>query len=90
MITLPGVLVLLSCTSEESVRETIEEANYCDVTEDCVQATSACPFGCCTFVNKEEVENVNKKIEGFNGQCKVKCHECPPVACINTKCVQEV
>ncbi|MCA9691260.1 MAG: hypothetical protein KC636_16775 [Myxococcales bacterium] len=86
-------LVLGGCLTQDKVETTIEEANYCDATEDCAVLFPGCPLGCYAYVNKAEVDDVQHEIDVYhtmNGQtCDYDCVETPPVACEAGRCVED-
>ncbi len=75
--------------SENYIKGEIEEANYCDVAEDCVNAGMKCPFGCYNYVNVNEVERIKDLIGSFPSNCEYMCGYCSNVRCIDNKCVPD-
>ena len=74
---------------ESNITSAIEEANYCEVDSDCVDAGGKCPFGCYVYVNINEVEKISQLIQAYDSDCVYGCVSCPAVVCENQKC-QEV
>ncbi|MFA5259058.1 MAG: hypothetical protein WC402_03195 [Candidatus Pacearchaeota archaeon] len=72
--------------NESRIKSEIKKANYCEVYSDCVDAGSKCPFGCYSYVNKNEVSRISKLIESFDSNCVYGCLACPNVTCENKKC----
>ena len=81
-----GIFLAFPDIKESQVKSTIEEANYCEVDSDCVDAGGKCPFGCYVYVNKNEVEQISKLIQSFDSKCIYSCVSPPEVICKNNKC----
>ena len=72
--------------NESRIKAEIAKANYCEVDSDCVDASGKCPFGCYTYVNKNEVSRISQLIQSFDSKCVYGCLACPTVICQNNKC----
>ncbi len=87
------ILVLFSsgCKSrEETIKNEIEKANYCETNAECVYAGSKCPFGCFVYVNENEAERISKLVTDFKSSCVSDCpEEVYNIVCENNKCVIE-
>jgi hypothetical protein len=87
LIVLAVVAFLASPKINESrIKSEIGKANYCEIASDCVDAGGKCPFGCYSYVNKNEVSRISKLIESFDSNCVYGCLACPNVTCENKKC----
>lgn len=71
---------------ESNIKTAINNANYCDVDSDCVDAGGKCPFGCYVYVNKNEVDTISKLIQSYDSQCVYGCVTEPEVVCKNNTC----
>lgn len=83
-----AVLTLAACTvsSEETILQQIEEANYCTVAEDCVFVGSKCPFGCYIYANTAEATHIQTLVDGFESSCVYSCIQSFGVDCVSNKC----
>lgn len=72
--------------TEEGIKQAIKEAQYCTVKSDCMSVQSKCPFGCYTFVNKNEAERIQTFIDSYESRCIYICVELSGYDCINNKC----
>jgi len=81
-------LFLTACgsSSEEAIQKHIEDANYCDLQEDCILVGSKCPFGCYIYANAKEAPQIQTLVEGYDSQCMYKCTANFGVDCIAHKC----
>lgn len=69
----------------------IDEANYCNNDNECVNIGAICPFGCSIYVNHNEVDNIKQIINKFRkikkNNCEYMCGIIPgDIKCINNKC----
>lgn len=85
--------VSLSCKDlEKDINTQIEQANYCNVDEDCTLVGFGCPFGCGSYVNKRaDVASIKTKIGSYREQCgfcEYKCIRPFNSVCKNNKCVE--
>jgi len=64
----------------------IARSNYCGSEFDCTEAISKCPFDCNIYVNKGDVDRVNKLIENFDSDCITHCSPPEGVSCFQNKC----
>lgn len=64
----------------------LNEANYCEVKEDCINLGSKCPFGCYIYVNSEEEEKMNNLLNSFESKCIYGCEQCLDVECVSGEC----
>ncbi len=54
------------CTKlEKEISDYITSQNFCKKDEDCALTLVRCPFKCINYVNKDSLEEVNKRIEYF-------------------------
>ena len=75
--------------SVDFIRSEIDEANYCDVKEDCVNIGTKCPFGCDIYVNEGEADRIKELVYSYDGEdCIYDCYLCPGVECVNNSCVE--
>jgi len=75
--------------SEEFIQSEINEANYCDVKEDCVNIGTKCPFGCDIYVNGDEADRIKEMVYSYDeDECIYDCMACPSVECVEGKCVE--
>lgn len=87
LIMILSVLLISSCSTEDSIQKQIDEANFCSVDSDCTYAGSKCPFGCYVYVNKAESEKITKLIDSFDSKCIYDCMVFENVTCIKGKCI---
>lgn len=81
------VLITLSCSKSESyIKSKIEEANYCNTKEDCVNVGNKCPFGCYVYVNKNEADKISNLVNSYKSNCIYACIPCLDVECKNNRC----
>ena len=73
---------------ENSIKDSIQQANYCQTADDCVLLGEYCPFSNSweTYVNKQEKENIRNMIE--DSQKKTPPISCEPSICNNVSSVQ--
>jgi hypothetical protein len=90
VIFIIGLLVIILFTypkfKEMNIKIEIEQANYCIIDSDCVNAGNKCPFGCYNYVNVNEIERVSELINSYSSNCVYGCVFCEEVKCINNKC----
>ena len=80
--------------TEQQIKAEIEDANYCNVNEDCAPVSFACPFDCNIFVNQKESTKINALLHSFvpteqnSKMCSMigACIEPVRVECKNNKC----
>ena len=80
------ILFLTPSLSEEYIRNRIDKANYCNTKDDCERVNSKCPFGCHIFVNKNEVDGINRLINLYPRTCLYRCRVLKDFDCIDNKC----
>lgn len=72
---------------EKNIASAIQEANYCETKNDCAMASvSACPFGCYILVNQSKVEQIQRRIAGYESRCEYSCIAIKGIDCISGKC----
>ncbi|HLG24054.1 MAG TPA: hypothetical protein VI564_03955 [Candidatus Nanoarchaeia archaeon] len=82
------ILLINSCSNTgSSVNKEIEKANFCNTKEDCIDTGSKCPFGCYSYVNKNEASRIKSLIDNYESNCVYSCIACFDVKCENNKCV---
>lgn len=86
MIIAVSIFLALPKIKELKIKSAIEEANYCEVDSDCVDAGGKCPFGCYVYVNKNEVDKISKLIQSYDSKCIYGCVSSSTVVCENRKC----
>ncbi|MBT3721380.1 hypothetical protein HN789_06995 [archaeon] len=69
-----------------SIQVEIDNANFCDTKDDCIDVESKCPFGCNIFVNKDQSSKIKDLIESYETNCMYKCRPSTGVDCIDNKC----
>jgi hypothetical protein len=81
---------MLPFLNENYIRNQIEQANYCSVNDDCVEAYRKCSLPCHVFVNKNEVKRINNIVDIFKPTCLDDCWVLIPgasyIGCLNGKC----
>jgi len=86
-----ALLFLLAACTTDSVENAIEDANYCETVDECVDIGSYCPFGCTILVNEAEADRIERKIEAWDavhpGQCMYDCVAISGYDCAEGKCV---
>jgi hypothetical protein len=95
-----ALIVLMSCApSEEEIKKEFDayvaERNACMVTDDCVIASTGCPLGCGTAVNRVYQAAVEAKArelvdeyESEGQKCYYDCNVPVPV-CMDGRCVTQ-
>lgn len=79
--------LLSACAStEEAIQQQLDDANYCDVKEDCILVGSKCPFGCYIYANTKETARIQALTDGYESQCVYKCSANFGVDCVSHKC----
>ena len=85
--------LLLACVTEERVEERIDDANYCDVVDECVAIYPGCPLGCVRLVNRVEESDVLDLIDRYHRQhrdnCAYDCAGIGPIRCEAGRCVAD-
>lgn len=95
VIATVGILLLASaCVTVEEVETEIEEANYCENADECVEIIPGCPFGCWDFVNSAEEERIQELIDTYHDQnsgetCLYDCAGHGAVSCTDGRCEAE-
>lgn len=80
-------LALIACSSQETtVRQAIEEANYCETAGDCVLVGSKCPFGCYIYANAQEADHIRGLVDDYESQCVYGCIQSSGVECRENTC----
>lgn len=84
-------LLFSACApSAETVETAIDEANYCDTEEDCVDLGAICPFDCYILVNESEAEEVQSLIDDFlkhqTSICFYSCISLGNIVCEEGSC----
>ena len=83
-------LIAGACVSETDVREEIEQANYCQEADDCVNLGSHCPFGCYVLVNEAEAVRIMGLIQDYydqhGEQCMYDCMAISGIDCQAERC----
>ncbi|MCG2701475.1 hypothetical protein L6267_04880 [Candidatus Parcubacteria bacterium] len=92
LLIIIAVLSTLLITSQRIkalyIKHEIKQANYCQTNLDCKDAGRKCPFGCSTYVNKNESARINRLINSFHSNCMYGCSSCTNlnIKCENNKC----
>jgi len=93
LILLAAVLFILYKQNEgtmmiEVVRSEIDRANYCTTNSDCVDIGPQCPYGCGIFVNKNERQRIQDRINAIplTWDCFYKCQTKTAPVCLEGKC----
>lgn len=85
----------LDCSrSEETIKNLIDEANYCKEDSDCILSREFdCPFSCYNLINRNsDLSNIRKKIQEYYIDCIHCDYGCIPyptkeqIKCIQGKC----
>ncbi len=68
--------------SVDYVNESIRDAKYCKVDEDCVSIGNICPFGCGIAINKNEKDSILNLISLYDKSAEEEgilssCEPCP-------------
>ncbi|MBU1939854.1 hypothetical protein KKH30_03760 [Candidatus Micrarchaeota archaeon] len=71
---LAATVALGGCLSGGQINDEIKKANYCSVDSDCVMEIFGCPFGCGSYVNKAELDRLEKLVSDY--------HSAQPLACV--------
>lgn len=83
--------LLFACgMSEEEINDEIDDANYCEVVEDCEEIGTYCPFGCYITVNSAEAKRIKEMVEDYTSKpfrsCDYKCMEWEALECVEGSC----
>ncbi|MBT4322358.1 hypothetical protein HOC06_01355 [Candidatus Woesearchaeota archaeon] len=81
--------ILILPIHESNINGEIDDANYCNVKEDCVSFSGKCPFGCYVSVNVNEEDRIRKLVDSYQPKssfCEYSCAYCTVVDCIDNKC----
>ncbi len=70
----------------ESVKDEMEEANYCETKDDCVETNTKCPIGCYNMVNTAELDRINELVRQFKQTCFQSCTDLDEHECVEGKC----
>lgn len=85
--------LFVGCVTERGVEEALEDANYCDTADECVEVFPGCPLGCWAFVNEAELDDIQKKIDRYHDQHRDNCiYDCAghgPIRCEEGRCVAD-
>lgn len=85
------LLLTLSCApTEAQINAAIEQANHCELPEDCVDAGSVCPFGCDIYVHTDEVDRIRQLLDSWLESAETCTYRCQPsagVVCDDFRCV---
>lgn len=76
---------LLACVTEGRIEDELEEANYCEATDECVSVYPGCPLGCERLINTHERERIESLIERYHKTHRDTCvYDC--VGLVNIRC----
>ncbi|MEI8364164.1 MAG: hypothetical protein WCF78_01775 [archaeon] len=102
IVIIISVLIFLFCTgpSEKRVNQEIKNANFCFISDDCLQIDGSCPFGCTILINKNEETRIRDLIFEYhkNKLSLSTCvYDCPvydrpqfkSINCVDNKCVPQ-
>lgn len=77
--------------TENRVERFIDEANYCETADECVNLGSYCDFGCYVLVNEAEAEDVQRRIDNYYDthpdNCALDCIAADGFDCVGRTCV---
>jgi hypothetical protein len=83
----------VGCVTERSFERAVEDANYCETAEECVELYPGCPLGCVVLVNEAEEADIQKMIDRYDRQhrdtCIYDCAGLGAIRCENERCVAE-
>lgn len=83
----------LACVTEARVEDRLDEANYCESADECVEVYPGCPLGCVRLVNEAEVGDVQALIDRYHRQhrdnCAYDCVGLGPPRCEGGRCVAD-
>lgn len=74
---------------DAGLMEALEEANYCDQKEDCVDLGPICPLGCAILVNADEAEAWEILLMSYESDCDFKCPSNEGATCVDGQCSSE-
>ena len=81
------LLLLTACNVQYNVELQLDEANYCEVANDCISIGQKCPFGCNILVNKEEADIMQRKLNALpDTRCTYDCIKISEIVCEENKC----
>ncbi len=90
-------LLIGSFFNEPSTRTMIENANYCQTDNDCINVDFGCPFGCGDYINKAEENKLKKStlisilLHPIYLTAKCRCEPPPSGAvCTNSICIAKI
>ena len=77
----------------KDIEARIAAAAYCQKDADCEAVSFSCPFGCESLLNRKKIEEVTKKVEGYQQLCEVCANTCGnPIGelrCLEHKCARQ-
>jgi hypothetical protein len=81
-------LMFILAHSEVGIQIEINNANYCEIKEDCVKLEGKCPLGCSILVNKKEANKIKSLIDSYKETCIYDCMPLGGIKCENSKCLE--
>lgn len=88
-----SVAATLGCVTERSFERAVDDANYCETPDECVELYPGCPLGCVVLVNEAEADDIQKKIDRYDRQhrdtCVYDCAGLGEIRCENDRCVAD-
>ncbi len=76
---------------EEKIRTAIDQANHCQVKDDCMVAFFDCPFGCGSYIHKDEQARLQAMVDEYQkpamSRCMYDCMKPPEPDCVSGRCV---
>jgi hypothetical protein len=87
LVSAASLLTVPACSpSEEDIKEEIQAARACVITEECIDVGSTCPFGCSIVVNKQDADRIRDLVEGYSSNCQYDCVATQGVTCKAGRC----
>ena len=72
--------------SVANILSQIDEANYCETKDDCVETDTKCPLGCYNLVNSSKIDRINGMVDEFKQTCFQTCTTLNEMVCEQGKC----
>ena len=96
IIVLLFFFILIYPFNEKNINRKIEKANYCEKDSDCIVINFGCPFGCGSYINKNEEKglrwyvDISRVIHPLYNLCEYLCIGPPIPRCENNICVPKI
>jgi len=91
LLTLTSGLLTAGCApTREEVQQAIDDANYCDSADECVELSGDCDFDCPMLVNRAEEARIREMLEEYQDarrdSCPFMCSPLDSIQCSGGEC----